>query len=113
VYIGKAKGGSDGYVPILPALAQELRTHLGGRRHGYVFESNRFDKYTPRYVQRLIKDAAQRAVRSEDRLGGLAVTKPGSPQAVSCPRRMSSCAAPVIVNNACRATYIAQGWREQ
>jgi integrase len=61
VYIGKAKGGSDGYVPILPALAQELRTHLGGRRNGYVFESNRSDKYTPRYVQRLIKDAAQRA----------------------------------------------------
>lgn len=61
VYIGNAKGGSDGYVPILPTLAQELRTHLGGRRNGYVFESNRSDKYTPRYVQRLIKDAAQRA----------------------------------------------------
>ena len=56
VYIGKAKGGSDGYVPILPALAQELRTHLGGRRNGYVFESNRSDKYTPRYVQRLVKE---------------------------------------------------------
>lgn len=61
VYIAKAKGGSDGYVPILPALAQELRTHLGGRRKGYVFESNRSDKYTTRYVQRLVKDAALRA----------------------------------------------------
>jgi integrase/recombinase XerD len=61
VYIGKAKGGSDGYVPMLPVLAQELRTHLDGRRSGYVFESNRADKYTTRYVQRLIKDAAQRA----------------------------------------------------
>ena len=61
VYIAKAKGGSDGYVPILPALAQELRTHLGGRRKGYVFESNRSEKYTTRYVQRLVKDAAQRA----------------------------------------------------
>ena len=61
VYIATAKGGSDGYVPILPALAQELRTHLGGRRKGYVFESNRSDKYTTRYVQRLVKDAAQRA----------------------------------------------------
>jgi integrase/recombinase XerD len=48
VYIANAKGGSDGYVPILPALAQELRTHLDGRRNGYVFESNRSDKYTPR-----------------------------------------------------------------
>src|ERR1700739_3559418 len=28
VYIANAKGGSDGYVPILPMLAQELRTHL-------------------------------------------------------------------------------------
>ena len=42
-------------------MAQELRTHLGGRRKGYVFESNRSDKYTTRYVQRLVKDAAQRA----------------------------------------------------
>lgn len=61
VYIAHAKGGSDGYVPILPALAQELRTHLNGRRTGYVFESNRSDKYTTRYIQRLVKDAAQPA----------------------------------------------------
>ena len=61
VYIAHAKGGSDGYVPILPALAQELRTHLNGRRTGYVFESNRSNQYTTRYVQRLVHDAAQRA----------------------------------------------------
>jgi integrase/recombinase XerD len=56
-----AKGGSDGYVPILPALAQELRTYLNGRRSGFVFESNRSDKYTTRYVQKVVKDAAQQA----------------------------------------------------
>lgn len=61
VYIAHAKGGSDGYVPILPALAQELRTHLAGRTSGYLFESNRHDRYTPRAVQRLVKAAAQRA----------------------------------------------------
>jgi integrase/recombinase XerD len=61
VYIAKAKGGSDGYVPILPALAQELRTHLNGRRTGYVFESNRYDRYTTRYVQRLVQGAARQA----------------------------------------------------
>ncbi len=61
IYIANAKGGSDGYVPILPALAQELRTHLDGRRNGYVFESNRADKYTTRYVQRLVKAFAKRA----------------------------------------------------
>lgn len=61
IFLAHAKGGSDGYVPILPVLAQELRTHLGDRRRGYLFESNRADKYTPRYVQRVIQDAAQQA----------------------------------------------------
>ena len=61
IYLANAKGGSDGYVPILPALAQELRTYLDGRRSGYVFESNRSGKYTARYVQRLVKDAARQA----------------------------------------------------
>jgi integrase/recombinase XerD len=61
VYIAKAKGGSDGYVPLLPAVAQELRTHLDGRDNGYVFESNRRKPYTTRYVQRLVHEAAQRA----------------------------------------------------
>jgi integrase/recombinase XerD len=61
IYLAHAKGGSDGYVPILPVLAQELRTHLAGRHTGYVFESNRADKYTPRYVQRIVQDATKRA----------------------------------------------------
>jgi integrase/recombinase XerD len=61
IYIAHAKGGSDGYVPILPALAQELRTHLNGRRVGYVFEGNRSDRYTTRYIQRLVHDASKRA----------------------------------------------------
>lgn len=60
IYIANAKGGSDGYVPILPVLAQEMRTHLNGRRSGYVFESNRSDRYTARYVQKLVKDAPRR-----------------------------------------------------
>ena len=29
ILIAKAKGGKSRYVPILPELAQELRTHLG------------------------------------------------------------------------------------
>lgn len=56
-----AKGGSDGYVPILPELAQELRTHLDGRTAGYLFESNRHDRYTPRAVQKIVSEAAQSA----------------------------------------------------
>ena len=39
IYLANAKGGSD----------------------GYVFESNSAGKYTTRYVQRLVKDAARRA----------------------------------------------------
>lgn len=61
IYLAHAKGGSDGYVPILPALAQELRTHLGDRRRGYLFESNRSDRYSPRYIQFVVQEAAKRA----------------------------------------------------
>lgn len=61
VRIVVAKGGSDGYVPILPAMAQELRTHLNGRTQGFLFESNRHDRYTPRMVQKLVKEAAHSA----------------------------------------------------
>lgn len=61
VYLAHAKGGSDGYVPILPALAQELQTHLSGRHRGYLFESNRGDKYSPRYIQLVVREAANPA----------------------------------------------------
>ena len=61
IYPAHAKGGSDGYVPILPALAQELQTHLDGRRRGYLFESKRGDKYTPRYTQLIVREAANQA----------------------------------------------------
>ena len=45
----------------MPALAQELRLHLGGRTRGYLFESNRHERYSPRAVQKLIQAAAQEA----------------------------------------------------
>ena len=35
-------------MPVLPALAQELRTHLQGRRQGYLFESDRHTLYSVR-----------------------------------------------------------------
>jgi len=40
-----AKAGASRYMPILPSLAQELRTHLQVRRRGYLFESNRHTHY--------------------------------------------------------------------
>jgi len=61
LYIQKAKKGSLRHVPLLPALAQELRLHLGGRDRGYLFESNRHHRYSPRAVQKLIQAAAEEA----------------------------------------------------
>jgi integrase/recombinase XerD len=59
--IEKGKGGKSRYVPILPELAQELRTHLGNRKTGYLFETNRHSAYSPRRVQQIVKAVAERA----------------------------------------------------
>lgn len=61
LYVHQAKKGSVRYVPILPALAQELRLHLAGRTRGYLFESNRHDRYSPRAIQKLLRRAAEKA----------------------------------------------------
>jgi integrase/recombinase XerD len=57
----KGKGGKSRYVPILPELAQELRTHLGHRATGYLFETNRHLPYSPRRMQQIVKAAAEQA----------------------------------------------------
>src|SRR5215213_7966436 len=61
ILIEKGKGGKSRYVPILPELAQELRTYLGGRQTGYIFESNRHTKFTTRRTQQIVKETADRA----------------------------------------------------
>lgn len=61
IYVHKAKKDSVRYVPLLPALAQELRLHLAGRTRGYLFESNRHDRYSQRAIQKLIQQAAAEA----------------------------------------------------
>lgn len=61
LYVHKAKKDSVRYIPILPALAQELRVYLAGRTRGYLFESNRHDRYSPRAIQKLIHAAAKEA----------------------------------------------------
>lgn len=61
ILINKAKGGKSRYVPILPELAQELRTHLGHRSEGYIFETNRHAAYSPRRVQQIVKEKAAKA----------------------------------------------------
>jgi integrase/recombinase XerD len=61
IHIAHAKRQADRYVPILPALADELRTHLQGRQRGFLFESNRHTRYSPRMVQAIVKDCAREA----------------------------------------------------
>jgi integrase/recombinase XerD len=61
IHLAHAKGQANRHVPILPALAQELRTHLQGRRQGYLFESNRQTRYAVRTVQTLVQRCAHAA----------------------------------------------------
>jgi integrase/recombinase XerD len=58
ILIAKAKGGKSRYVPMLPQLAQELRTHLGNRATGYLFETVRHTPYSPRRIQQIVKETA-------------------------------------------------------
>ena len=61
IHVTNAKGGANRYVPILPALTQELRTHLQTRRRGPLFESNRHRRYAARSVQAMVRRCALRA----------------------------------------------------
>lgn len=61
ILIEKGKGGKSRYIPILPELAQELKTHLGARQTGYIFESNRHTKFTSRRIQQIVKETAEKA----------------------------------------------------
>jgi integrase/recombinase XerD len=61
IHIVHAKCGADRYVPTLPALADELRTHLQGRQTGFLFESNRQIRYSTRTVQSIVTNCARTA----------------------------------------------------
>ena len=61
IHVLHAKGNADRYVPVLPELAQELRTHLEDRRRGWLFESNRHQRYAVRSVQAMVRRCALRA----------------------------------------------------
>jgi len=61
ILIEKGKGGKSRYVPLLSESAQELKTHLGSRQTGYIFESNRHTKFTARRIQQIVKETAEQA----------------------------------------------------
>jgi integrase/recombinase XerD len=59
--IARAQGRKSRYVPILPALAQELRRPLGDRTTGYLLETIRHTPFSVRRIQQLIKETADEA----------------------------------------------------
>lgn len=61
IHLTHAKQGADRYVPILPALADELRTHLQGRQRGFLFESNRHTRYATRTLPAIVTACARTA----------------------------------------------------
>ena len=61
ILLATGKGGKQRYVPILPELAHELRTYLGKRTTGYLFETNRHGAYSPRRIQQIVRGAAAMA----------------------------------------------------
>ena len=61
IRIRKGKGGKVRTVPILPELAHELRTHLGSRRAGWLFESRAAGRYSTRRVQQIVREVAGKA----------------------------------------------------
>lgn len=58
ILISKAEGGKSRYVPILPQLAQELRTRLGHRSTGCLCETVRHTRCSPRRLQQIMKATA-------------------------------------------------------
>ena len=61
ILISKAKGGKSRYIPILPELAHELRTHIGDRQNGRLFETIHATPYSPRRIQQIVKETASEA----------------------------------------------------
>jgi len=61
IRIRRGKGGKSRVVPLLPEHAHELRTHLGRRRVGWLFETPAATRYTPRRVQQIVREVADAA----------------------------------------------------
>ncbi|MBI3099185.1 MAG: tyrosine-type recombinase/integrase [Planctomycetes bacterium] len=61
LFVSNGKGSRARYVPILPELAQELRTHLRGRTAGDLFESVRGSKFSARRIQQIVGECARLA----------------------------------------------------
>lgn len=58
IHLFHGKGGKHRSIPILPSLAQEIKTYLNGRTRGYLFESNRNHKFTTRRIEQIVREYA-------------------------------------------------------
>lgn len=61
ILIKKAKGGKQRTIPITKELAQELKSYLSTKNNKYLFESKRYDKYSTRRIQQIVKEIALEA----------------------------------------------------
>ena len=55
IVIKNGKGNKRREVPITKHLSQALQVHLKSRKVGFLFESNRHDKFTTRRIQQMVK----------------------------------------------------------
>jgi integrase/recombinase XerD len=55
IIILNGKGGKSRYVPIFAFYLDELRTYIGERREGYLFETRLNTKYSSRRIQQILK----------------------------------------------------------
>lgn len=58
VTVRKGKGDKQRIVPILPALADELRVHIGHRTEGPLFRGRSWQAFSQRRVQQIVKELA-------------------------------------------------------
>lgn len=61
ITIRSGKGSKRREIPIREELARMLRVHVGDRSTGYLFESNRHDRFRPRRMQTIVKEVADAA----------------------------------------------------
>lgn len=55
LHITKGKGKKERFVPIPTDLVNKLHVHLRNRRSGYLFETQRYDRYSTRRIQDIVK----------------------------------------------------------
>lgn len=66
VTIVSGKGGKRREVPIREELSRALLSYLHDREVGYLFESNRHDRFSTRRIQMIVKDVAADAGLSKN-----------------------------------------------